>query len=824
MASRSQTITKLNEIRALEQRMSLVYRRAAQLTSGPHRMALAEEFEAHASEEDGHAATVMQHIMGMDGDLTPEIENLPIWRNLNEVLRDLESFEEEGIKAWQELERMLNKDDPFRHTISTIIDEEVHHLDDVRQWLRDDDFSAKSLGDHGSLRPLNYREPQFHESAKKAVPWQEQLQSHSQHGTPPTRRGAFNGQPPALEPSMPAELNPPLVINKAVLQSQGPAGSSSQFQRKRDASGKFMEQQEAGAESTAADDVTEEKRKAELRSAKQRQQQRNPYDAASAGKQGARRAKQLGLKKGAPGFMSTADSDSSLANDAENGEVMTTLSDGTPLYSDPFHPSHENFSPEQHQEAADIHRDMSQNAVASGDSAEEDRQLNYAAAHEAGMDDAMSPMDRAMGNLAGAPAQGQPPAPAANPAEQMNQAFKALNYSYAPDDLDQFTQQRDMNKPSFGQRNDGPAPGMQHTATGGQVGPQTDPGAAFPAPPMDPGMPPEGDGGSPDAGAAPMDISGQDQQPNMDAGAVPPMDQGAPPPMDAGAPPSLDGAMDSLAAAPGQGQPPMDPGAAPPAPPAPPMDQSMAPPPDQGMAPPMDAGAPPMDQGMAPPPPDQGMAPPMDPSMPPPPPGQGMDPNMAPPPMDQGLATGNPPIDNAMRNLAAAPGQGVAPPMDQGMGQDPGMDLDSMAHVDDEFGWEAIPEVSPQDASVFYGTDAAPDSAPPAAPGMEQPPMDAGAPPMDAGAPPMGGEEPPMGDEGGDEGVTSASAPPNPFGGNGTEDKADKENAPPGANQEDTGGSSSAFMEGGDQGPANEPKDEKKTFGLDALKSWNARH
>jgi bacterioferritin len=577
MASKTQIIDKLNEIRATEQRMGMVYRRAAQMVTGPNREALVAEFTEHAADEDSHADYAMSRIMALGGDISTEVPPLPVWSNLQDILNSLDELEEEGIRKWQDLERMLSKDDPFRHTISSIIDREVDHSNDAKKWLRKD-FAVKSMGDHGSIKPLNWREPSLGSPTRKSVPWQEQVHSHSQHGTPTTRRGAFHGSMPTFETSLPAELNPPLIMNKAVRTPQKPGASGAQFQRKRDASGKFIEQQQAGVESTAAQDVDDQKRQAELRSAKQQEQMRKPFQEAKAGKEGARRAKQLGLKKAAPSLMSMADSQISAAPQMDTGEVIAQLSDGTPLYSDPFHPSHDQLTPEQHQEAADLHAGMASSAFASGDTDSEGLHQQHADIHTAAAEDNQSPMDRAMGNLAGAPGQGEPP-PATgegegeDPAQKLQQAFKALNYSYSPDDLDQFTGAPDQNKPSFGQRSEGPAPGMQHTATGGPVGPQTD-AMSFNQPP----------GGTPDAGQAPMDISAQGRQPDVDSGAVPPMDmgQGAPPP------PSMDQAMGALAGAPGMGQ----------EPPPPPMGAEQgAPGMGQGAPSPMDMG-----QGEAPPP------------------------------------------------------------------------------------------------------------------------------------------------------------------------------------------------------------------------------
>lgn len=685
MASTRQIIDKLNDIRAAEQRMSLLYRRAAEMVTGPYREALIGEFLNHANDEDSHASIVMRRIMALGGDIGTYIEPLPVCRNLNDILTHIDEYEVQGIRRWQELERMLSKDDSFLHTISTILDQETEHSDDVKNWLRKD-YAEKSMGDIGSKRPINWANPQFASPVQKGTPWQDRLQEHSQHGTPFTRRGAYNGHVPSLEPSVPAELNPPLVISKAVLRPSKPGASGMEFQRKRDASGKFAPAGASGAETTAAEDVTDEKRKAELRAAKMREQQRKPYEEAAAGKQALRKLRSAGLSKaGVPGMEGPTEDQQAQPMEAE---PVASLMDGQPLYEDPYHPAHEQMTPQQHHEASQIHNEMADAAQAAGDPEKEMQCRMRAAVHEERAQDSKQPMDRAF----------EVPGKEQNPAMKMDQAFKALNYSYSSDeDMNQFTQQRDMQKPSFGQRTEGPIPGMKHTATGGPVGPQTNPGF------------------------------GPDQSPPMT--------------------------------------------------PAPPM----TPPPAPGME-------------------VQGLP-------------------MSPPPAPSDAVAGMP------MDLS---GQGQQPRIDAGMA--PPMQEDATQNFDELIGY--APGAAPEDISDQQLQQMG-QMAPPPPQGME------GLAAMSSSPPSPVGETPP------------GAVPPTPFGGNDVDAQAAKENAPPpmqGGSLSDTsdnvsepqqgipggdktseasndtssdGGSS--LQEGTDEGPANEQKDEKKTFGLDALKSWSAR-
>ena len=201
MSSNQQIIDKLNKIRATEQRMALIYRRAAQMVTGPYRNSLIEEFEDHAEEEDEHASRVMKRIMAMGGTLHEDVAVIPPWKNLDELLEGLEDLEKEGIESWQELHRMLPENDAFRHYIEEALSTEQEHYDDVKQWRRKD-YAEKSMTDYYQRKPLNwdYIVPEYSEyKVKKSLNCY--VDSHSRAGTPPTRRGSFNGAPSGLLPN-----------------------------------------------------------------------------------------------------------------------------------------------------------------------------------------------------------------------------------------------------------------------------------------------------------------------------------------------------------------------------------------------------------------------------------------------------------------------------------------------------------------------------------------------------------------------------------------------------------------------------------------------
>jgi bacterioferritin len=145
MATTAEIIAKLNDIRASEMRMALVYHRCAQLVTGPWRDALADEFTEHAGQEIRHAEVAMRRIIALGGAISSEVKEIPLWNTLEEVLSGLDELEEAGIRSWQSLMEMLPSKDAFRHTIEDVLVAEQHHWDEVKRWRRKEDGrSAKT--------------------------------------------------------------------------------------------------------------------------------------------------------------------------------------------------------------------------------------------------------------------------------------------------------------------------------------------------------------------------------------------------------------------------------------------------------------------------------------------------------------------------------------------------------------------------------------------------------------------------------------------------------------------------------------------------------
>lgn len=519
----------------------------------------------------------------------------------------------------------------------------------------------------GSPRPLNWQGTELAEPVVKSETHAERGARYHRFGTPVTRSGMAHGVQPMTPPMAPANT-PPLVV-KAVRRPPKPGEGGTQFARKRDPSGKFAPQQQAGEESTAAEDVAEEKRRAQLASARMHEKMRmmRPEHA-------------YGARKGLDAAPGISSADQSLAQPVgQEGVVMGQTITGKPIYDDPYHPQHTNFTDAEHEEAADAHRQQADIAATTGDQQGSLRHAQQAEAHRMLAQDAQSPMDRAMG-------------PGVD--TDMGKAMDALaKFAQGPIDKDP---KADQNKPDMsddGDR-DGPKPRMEDSRTGDAEGPQTSQeghAGTTPAPSPTPGpggyppdnsslpsdnapggLPGEAEAQAPGPGSNDLDLSQLfNEQPIDDlfmddtANAVddmgnpiqPPMagmpgqpDMGmmAPPPM--GAPP----AMDTMAASPPVGQPPMDPMAGPMPPPIQPgfLDQPGMP----GAVAPMGTQAPPMGSPVPPPPAPLPPLGPADAAM-------GGGPLAPPGSVQQPPAVNAPPAGSAGEQAAGPPGQA---PMQEG--------------------------------------------------------------------------------------------------------------------------------------------------------------
>lgn len=315
------------------------------------------------------------------------------------------------------------------------------------------------MSNFGSKRPLNWNPANLPESnLEKSLTHEEKLAAHLRKGAPPTNPGSFYGVKSVLTPAIPQELNPPLVLEKALLVpiKTGPGGKK-ELPRKRDEHGKFAEAQQTGTQSAAVDDAAENEREA----------------------RGAATKIQNGVRKGGnlPGM-----TDSSLmANNpvTQNKPPIGLSLSGGLIHDDPYHPDHGAFTPEDHMQAGNLHDQNAQASSSTGDLAGAAEHQQKAAIHRQLAEDKKSPMERFSNNMAKDP---------------NKQAVKSLN------PFDWFFQQQHANQPGFNTPNmngvqppmggtptdqnkpnlgnmtgQGPSPGMINTQTGTGMGPQTSP-------------------------------------------------------------------------------------------------------------------------------------------------------------------------------------------------------------------------------------------------------------------------------------------------------------------------------------------------------------
>jgi hypothetical protein len=341
------------------------------------------------------------------------------------------------------------------------------------------------MSNHGSIKKLNWQTPKFADRVVKSVSHDERVAEHSRQGTPPTRQGGFNGAASNLIPALPAELNPNITVNKAVLQpvKYGPGGP--QFQRKRDPSGKFATTQQAGQESTAEEDKARTEQAAELSEARKREIVREMTKKAFGS-----------VPQQVPG-VSGETSSMTAGNDNTSQQLGSTKS-GKPVFDDPDHSSHGNFGPEDHQDAMNLNNSKAQEAQSQGDQVGAAKHAQNAKTHSDMLTEGASPGDRFMDNLFG---------PAATP-------------SMPPEGLQSATQD------PLGDPNAGPGMGQTPTDPNAGMGQPPDMNnfmdlmgqapAPMEQPPMDANQPPMNPVGQP-----PTDPSMVPNQPPM---GQPPMD------------------------------------------------------------------------------------------------------------------------------------------------------------------------------------------------------------------------------------------------------------------------------------------------------------
>lgn len=526
-------VALLNDIIASERRMAALYRRLASMTTGPYRNALTKEFLDHAKNEDHHAQRAMDHLVANDGECTTDIKEIPKSGTLEQSLSMLEALEEKGITLWTKLLHALDEDDAFRHTVEDILSREQEHLDDVKLWRRQQ--TEKSMndkpGDIGSPVPLNLH-------ARKSMPdykpaesrFSDQVLRDSRAETPPTRWGAFNGMPAATTPGIPSSLLPALVIKAVSNPAEAGGQSSAGNARKRDPqTGKFAETASVGPSTTAKEDMAIAERAAHLAQARRGKSQDDEdenievlkaLDPASMGnavgqttqppqmfKPKPNPMQQAGIPGGPPGQSPNNTPATATMNPSGDPAMgpppLGTLQDGTPVFDDPYNPAHQNFTPDQHEEAAQLHNQHAEMATQSGRIPTAMNHQMKARVHSDLAQEAQSPMERVLAQ------QGMPGQAVGDP-----NAAPGGEQGLGNDPMDSFL--NDMTEKQPGQQNNfdqgkppipsqeqvaGPLPRMINTHTGTPVGPQSQSAGhagTVEKPEAMPPEPPPGNGSMPD--------------------------------------------------------------------------------------------------------------------------------------------------------------------------------------------------------------------------------------------------------------------------------------------------------------------------------------
>lgn len=368
-------------------------------------------------------------------------------------------------------------------------------------------------------KPLNWVQPKIEEKITKSYSsLDEQIDIKSRMGTPPTRKGMFNGSMPDLTlktlPSVPLVLK--AVINPA-LAGSGSVDTGSQ--RKRDpVTGKFSSAPVGGPQTTAADDQSEARHQEEAVRAKLQEQflGKGPRRVKSAQNINKATTDMGQMQNGPPPFAQPSNSspgqvpgmppsappgqagqvpglgsppgqvsgqpmsppgmgmggqDPNMGpNPMMNGDMpMGQTQSGMPIYDDPYHPDHGMFGSQEHGEAAQLHQQQSDAAAASGKIPSAlDHQLK-SKIHSELANDSMSPTERMANNKL------QPTGGVAQGGSQNNLTSPDSQDPVATF-LSQMNGSGDQGKPIFGSNSmgNGPKPGMMNTQTGTAQGAGTD--------------------------------------------------------------------------------------------------------------------------------------------------------------------------------------------------------------------------------------------------------------------------------------------------------------------------------------------------------------
>ena len=218
------------------------------------------------------------------------------------------------------------------------------------------------MSNHGSKKPLNWRAPVFSEnSLKKSETLAAKVDEHYRAGTPHTRAGTYNGHVPSLRPNLAVpELNPELTLKSTQEDPILKALGIPQVPRRQDQNQQMQMQQPGAAPGMMPNAVRPGMAPGMMPNMQQQQQPGQMHQQSS--------APGLSNLNQAP----TAGMDQPPVGQTQNGNQM---------FKDPFHPGHQQFNAQDHQEAAHVHE------------GEGDQQ--GAQAHREMANDSKSPMERA---------------------------------------------------------------------------------------------------------------------------------------------------------------------------------------------------------------------------------------------------------------------------------------------------------------------------------------------------------------------------------------------------------------------------------------------
>lgn len=143
-----QLITDLNKALSEEWLAYYQYWIGAKIMEGPMRTEIANELLVHANQELNHAVLLVDRIIQLDGTpiLSPQqwsekaecAYQSPDDPYIEEILRQNLFSERCAIKRYKDIaDYTYGKDHATYQTVSTILNEELEHEQDIEDWIRD---------------------------------------------------------------------------------------------------------------------------------------------------------------------------------------------------------------------------------------------------------------------------------------------------------------------------------------------------------------------------------------------------------------------------------------------------------------------------------------------------------------------------------------------------------------------------------------------------------------------------------------------------------------------------------------------------------------